>query len=103
MASRKPKGKHVLELHFDTKVGIENFKAWYLDGGGEQDSGYYTQNWGKNWMHVKANDMACPKCEYDDDTAQETCNDNADYKVVKINCGNCGHQYDLLNPYCEDK
>ncbi len=61
---KKPKGKHTLTLHFDTKVGVENFIAWYLDGGGEQDSQYHSQAWGKDWLYVKPSDEACPKCEY---------------------------------------
>jgi hypothetical protein len=102
MAQRKPKGKHILELHFDTKVGIENFMAWYLDGGGEQDSQYYTESWGKSWMHIKPNEYACSECEYDDNTAQEMCNDHSDLRVVKIKCTNCGHEYQLDNPFCEE-
>lgn len=76
---RKPKDKHTLTLHFDSKEGVENFKAWYLDAGGEQDSRYYTTSWGKDWMYVQPSDDACPECEYED-------------IVEDGECTNCGYQ-----------
>lgn len=86
---KKPKGKHTLTLHFDSKIGIRNFVAWYLDGGGEQDSNYYSKAWGKDWMHVAAPDDACPKCEYvdyaDDMRNSDDCED--------VVCSNCNHKY----------
>jgi hypothetical protein len=77
---KKPTGKHTLTLHFDSKVGVENFIAWYLDGGGEQDSEYYSIAWGKDWIHVKPSDEACPKCEHTRSAEDADC-DNCDYKV----------------------
>ena len=86
---RKPKNKHTLTIHFDTKAGIENFMAWYLDGGGEQSAGYYEEAYGKDWMYVKAPPNACPKCEFTDiykqsDILQGTCH---------VICGNCTYKY----------
>lgn len=81
---KKPKGKHTLTLHFDTKVGVENFIAWYLDGGGEQDSGYYSKSWGKDWIHVQPDCDACPKCEHPEMETEELNNNTVKYK-----CCNC--------------
>jgi len=38
------KNKHYfkLELRFNTKKEMENYIGWYLDGGGEQVSEFYT-------------------------------------------------------------
>ena len=76
---KKPKKSHTLTIHFDTKVGVDNFIAWYLDGGGEQDSKYYSTAWGKDWLHVRPADEACPKCEYERDDIEADCT-NCDYK-----------------------
>ncbi len=75
---RKPKNKHTLTIHFDTKVGIDNFIAWYLDGGGEQSSEYYSESWGKNWIYVQPGEDCCPKCEY--------------MRAEESECYNCGYK-----------
>lgn len=85
---RKPKGKQTLTIHFDTKVGIANFIAYYLNSG-EQDSNYYSEAWGKDWLYVQAPDDACPKCEYVD-YADDERNDPDNEDVV---CSNCNHEY----------
>lgn len=82
---KKPKSSHTLTLHFDSKVGIDNFVAWYLDGGGEQNSKYYSIAWGKDWIHVKPSDEACPKCEHEDE-------DHPPVEGEPFECTNCGHK-----------
>ncbi len=51
---KKPKNQeHALTIYFDSAEAIEEFTAWYLDGGGEQQSEFYAKSWGDNWMHVE--------------------------------------------------
>lgn len=64
---KKPNNKHSLTLYFDSKQGIDNFIGWYIDGGGEQYSNYYSEDWGKDWIYVKPPQGHCPKCEYWDE------------------------------------
>lgn len=89
---RKPKGKHTLTIHFDTKVGIENFVAWYLNSG-EQSSQYYSEAWGKTWMYVAPPHEACPECEYVDFADDERNSDDREDVI----CSNCGHHYVIPN------
>ena len=98
---RKPKGKHTLTLHFDTKVGIENWLAWCLDGGGEQQSQYYSNAWGKSWVYVKPDEDACPECEYSCDLDEHRRQMYSDTSISKmdISCRNCDHKYSINNPY----
>jgi hypothetical protein len=72
--------KESLTLYFDTQQGVLNFRAWYLDEGGEQSSNYYSEDHGKNWMYLKAPDNACPHCEY--------WNETFDDKMPRL-CPNC--------------
>ena len=92
----KPKGKHTLTIHFDTKVGIKNFIAQYLNSC-EQHMEYYSQGWGKDWIYVKPPGGACPKCEFND-WGDWYDYDNTDNKVLKVQCSNCEHNYEIPNP-----
>jgi hypothetical protein len=97
---KRPKGKHTLTIHFDTKTGIKNFMAWYLDAGGEQSSKYYSESWGKDWMYVQTSETACPKCEYDDkDLLEDIWEDDDNPEFLKTHCDNCTHIYKVKNPY----
>jgi len=91
-----------LTLHFDTKVGRENFIAWYLQSG-EQQAGYFTDGrLGKNWMHVKPGHGACPKCEYPlEDKVRGFLYEKKKYPYILNTCMNCDHEYRLDNPYYE--
>ena len=80
----KPKDKYVLSIHFDTQVGLENFMAWYSNSG-EQDSRYYEESYGKDWIYVKPSDEACPECEFEELNESEDEEGNA-----CIDCTNCG-------------
>ena len=88
----KPKGKKSLTLYFDTEEGIYNFKAWYIDGGGEQQANYLTEDWDKDWMYLKASDLACPKCEYLSPGAYDDY-DNA--PMINQECEQCGYKYKI--------
>jgi hypothetical protein len=97
---RKPKNKKELTLYFDTEQGIRNFIAWYTDGGGEQNSSYYSETCGKNWMYVKPPEDCCPKCEYvDQDNIQTYLWNNKKIKEIDWNCENCSHAYTIANYY----
>jgi hypothetical protein len=95
---KKPTGKKTLTIHFDTAKGIKNFVAWYLQSG-EQNSRYFSEAWGKDWLYVKTSRTACPKCEYDDDTLLDDLWVNTVYPVLKTECTNCKHVYKVKNPY----
>ena len=84
---RKPKGKHVLELHFDTKIGVENFIAIYLDGGGDHTMGYDAVAWGKKWMQMKTMSR-CAACEWYDPYGSD--------RVVNTKCPNCNTPFPKL-------
>jgi hypothetical protein len=101
---KEPKKKFALTLYFDTKVGRSNFKAWYLDGVGEQSSHYFTQKFDKNWMHLTAPWHACPKCEYaeHEDITSEFFYNNRFVRKEQFKCSNCQHAYSLDNPYLEE-
>ena len=58
------KTDHPLTLYFDTSKAISNFMDWYLEGGGEKNSHYYAEDYGKNWIRMKRPDNACPHCDY---------------------------------------
>lgn len=79
-AENRYKEQYPLTLYFDTAQGVMNFRAWYLDGGGEQASNYYSEDHGKNWMYLKPPDNACPHCEYWNETFDE--------KIPRF-CPNC--------------
>lgn len=101
MMAKKPKNKHVLEIHFDTKVGFENFKIWY-HGSGEQHSDYYVSKEGKSWFYVKPPQYACPECELPNDEIQRFFYDNRLVRSQTWECGNCGHEYHTTNIFAED-
>lgn len=51
---KKPKDQsHALTIYFDSAQELQEFTAWYLDGGGEQQSEFYSKSWGKDWLHVE--------------------------------------------------
>ena len=83
--NRRPKDKYVLEIHFDTKAGVENFHAALVDGGADQQGGYYSEKWGKDWVHLIPPSECCPKCEFDGHEVV-----SADDKAVHYKCHNCG-------------
>lgn len=97
---RRPKNKHELKLYFDTKIGIDNFTAWYLDGGGEQQSKYYSKKWGKDWIQVEPSEGACPECEHDEtETTNSLFYKDRNLRIIEATCSNCGHFFDLKSPY----
>lgn len=95
------KKKYVLEMRFETQTGLENFRAWYLDGGGEQDSGYYSDKWGKSFIDVKCSEDDCPKCEFQNDN-QTRFWENRTIRKLAVVCSNCTHAYVQVNPYQAD-
>jgi hypothetical protein len=101
----EPMDKVKLTLYFDTKQGRSNFLAWYLDGGGEQGSHYYTRgNWTEEWIYLAPPETACPKCEYsfDEDEINGFFWDNKSIMRKTFKCGNCGHKYNIENIYSKD-
>jgi hypothetical protein len=101
---RKPKKSFTMTLHFNTKQGIDAFKAWYLDSGGEQDFKYYTEGWGKDWMHLVPGEYACPECEYGHDEQEIYSKFYKERLTRKMlwTCGNCSHEYEVKNHYQAD-
>lgn len=100
--SKKPVGTNTVTVHFDTKEGVKNFIAWYLDGGGEQSSHYHADKWGKDWIHVKAPEEACIMCEHYDEELLNKASNNVKLKRVPVTCWNCNKYYSFANPYYEE-
>lgn len=81
--NQKPRNSHTLTLHFDTKTGVENFMAGLIDGGADQQGGYYSNRWGKDWVYLIPGSDACPACEFD--CLQE----HDDGNFITTSCTNC--------------
>lgn len=100
-APTEPSNKIKLTLYFDTKAGRKNFQAWYLDGGGGQDSHYHSTKWADEWMYLTPPGNACPECECgaDEDGINGFFYDNRETRCKKFTCNNCGQEYLVDNPY----
>lgn len=103
--AERPKNKKALTIYFDTQKGVEYFMAWYLDGGGEQQSGYYSKKWGDNWIDTEISCEACPECEFmgDDEEIRSAMWQDKSTQYIEWKCRNCDHKYNVNNVYKEDK
>lgn len=81
---KKPKGLFKLELLFDTETGVRNARASLIDGGADQQMGYYTDAFGKDWIHLTPGDDACHNCEFDNSLTDRAFGNDDNI------CQNCG-------------
>lgn len=97
------KTKHKLTLYFDSKQGVSNFRAWYIDSGGEQSSNYFSEDRGDDWLYLKPPKEACPKCEYYEGDILDALYEQKTKKVIEYQCVNCNHNYKIENCYYEKR
>lgn len=101
---QRPKDKKAFTLYFDDKTQLEWFKAYWLDGGGDQQMGQtYTESWGKDWAYMKTVEEACSKCGYFDESAMDRAFQNKQLDTISMTCLNCAKTYSFDNPYFEKK